>query len=422
MKPSGSIHQILVQKLSLPIHQAHRPAIINCVRTHHPFLTNSIPRSKADLHVSPSISSLPFSIDQGLPPFLSSIALKSLAVDWHDGLLDRLNQHVKGTAVENKSLFDTIIDLAKDRTQVIPFNLASEALNNSFFLNGLKKADPLTHSNRPADNSLLSTAIDETYGSMTQFISYFSNAAMGMSSSGYVWLVCDQDGNLGICATYGAGTILVQTREQRGDWPRIIRSSQIGLDSSGRPLPRSEKSQTTPNDQNEDTFNQTNKPSSSLSEPSQGLPSSSSKHPKMFSTSSISEVYQTEQSSSDSSNNKTERGSSTPPTVVSFADSLFASPTPSSTPTRQSAATGLPLPNRAITRKNTNPAERFNHLHPLLNLVVAERAYLTDYGVWGRDSYLRNFWKCVDWPKVEQSFSKFAPKPSLQSHYSIWKT
>jgi hypothetical protein len=34
-------------------------------------------------------------------------------------------------------LFDTIVDLAKDRTQVIPFNLASEALNNSFFLNGL---------------------------------------------------------------------------------------------------------------------------------------------------------------------------------------------------------------------------------------------------------------------------------------------
>lgn len=47
-----------------------------------------------------------------------------------------------GTPAEHKSLFDTIVDLAKDRTQVIPFNLASEALNNSFFLNGLVSLNP----------------------------------------------------------------------------------------------------------------------------------------------------------------------------------------------------------------------------------------------------------------------------------------
>ncbi|PLW06663.1 hypothetical protein PCANC_03129 [Puccinia coronata f. sp. avenae] len=84
-----------------------------------------------------------------------------------------------------------------------------------------------------------------------------------------------------------------------------------------------------------------------------------------------------------------------------LADSSFASPTPPPHPTRQSASL---LPNRAITRKNTNPAERFNHLHPLMAIAVAERAYLPNHGVWGKESYLRNYWKCVNWAKVEQAF------------------
>jgi Fe-Mn family superoxide dismutase len=52
---------------------------------------------RAALHVSPPTTALPFPIEQGLPPFLSSKTAKSLAIDWQDGLLDRLNQHVKGS-------------------------------------------------------------------------------------------------------------------------------------------------------------------------------------------------------------------------------------------------------------------------------------------------------------------------------------
>lgn len=121
-----------------------------------------IPSSRRLLHVPPSIASLPFNLENGLTPFLSSTTLKTLAVDWQSGLLDRLNQQVQGefivisllvtcllnctkprygddtgTAAEHLSLFDSIIHLAKDRTQTSAFNLASEALNNSFFLHGL---------------------------------------------------------------------------------------------------------------------------------------------------------------------------------------------------------------------------------------------------------------------------------------------
>lgn len=118
---------------------------------------------RRSLHTPLPLASLPFDVDAGLPPFLSPAATRRLAVEWQEGLLERLNEHVAGqrqrsrsdqnlylttsprlagTESEGKTLFDTIVDLSKDRTQVVPFNLASEALNNSFFLNGLVSRRP----------------------------------------------------------------------------------------------------------------------------------------------------------------------------------------------------------------------------------------------------------------------------------------
>ena len=42
-----------------------------------------------------------------------------------------------GTSLENKSIVQTIIDSARDPDKVLEFNFASEALNNSFFLESL---------------------------------------------------------------------------------------------------------------------------------------------------------------------------------------------------------------------------------------------------------------------------------------------
>ncbi|MBW0504408.1 hypothetical protein O181_044123 [Austropuccinia psidii MF-1] len=368
-------------------------------RLNKPFSFNrSIIRS---LHISPPSNSLPFSLEHGLSPFLSSNTLKSLAIDWQDGLLDRLNQHVKDTPVEHSNLFDTIVELSKDRTQVIPFNLASEALNNSFFLHGLKKAENDQVASRPSQSSLLYTNLEETYGSITQFISYFSNAAMGMSTSGYIWLVCDQDGSLGICATYGAGTILVQNREQRGDWPTAISSPRIGLDRFGRPLKKQEPDNL--------DGSQPMRPI----QPSHDLQGSTDSNSRMFSTSSTHSA-----SDSRSDSDALKQTSARPP--VSFADSLFIDPASGTSSSSLQSTKTHSIQNRAITRKHTSSSEKFNHLHPLMNLLVAERAYLPDYGIWGKQLYLRNFWKCINWTKVEKAFESKAPQASHQSHSSIW--
>ena len=42
-----------------------------------------------------------------------------------------------GTELANKSVVQTIIDTAPDRSKTLAFNYASQALNNSFFLDNL---------------------------------------------------------------------------------------------------------------------------------------------------------------------------------------------------------------------------------------------------------------------------------------------
>ncbi|KAG9294074.1 hypothetical protein G9A89_001315 [Geosiphon pyriformis] len=48
------------------------------------------------------------------------------------------------------------------------------------------------------------------------------------------------------------------------------------------------------------------------------------------------------------------------------------------------------------------PPPNLGHFTPLLVLNVWEHAYLTDYGVNGKEKYIDNFWKCVDWDMVDR--------------------
>lgn len=46
-------------------------------------------------------------------------------------------------------------------------------------------------------------------------------------------------------------------------------------------------------------------------------------------------------------------------------------------------------------------------LHPLTCISVHPHCYLEDYGVWGREEYVRNWWGAVDWKKAEESYAGF---------------
>lgn len=122
-----------------------------------------IPRwSIRNIHVPRPLA---YPIENGLGDFLPPPALKTLAVDYQEGLLQRLNDEIRGklyiyalysypflsrklcvsdneptntgTNQTNKSVAQTVIDTASDRKRALAFHYASEALNNSFFLDFL---------------------------------------------------------------------------------------------------------------------------------------------------------------------------------------------------------------------------------------------------------------------------------------------
>lgn len=159
--------------------------------------------------------------DAGSPPFLSPKALNLIAIDWQKGLLDRLNDEVRGTELEMASIPNTILAASKDRSKILTFNYASKALNNSFFLNGLKLANAKVQKETGPQSRYGERAFElalqaSPYRNLSNLQSAFSAAALGMASSGFLWLARDHHGKLGIVPTYGAGTIMLQAQTERG--------------------------------------------------------------------------------------------------------------------------------------------------------------------------------------------------------------
>ncbi|CDO74139.1 hypothetical protein BN946_scf185043.g189 [Trametes cinnabarina] len=168
---------------------------------------------------------LSYPLEGGLGKFLPPHTLQMIAVDYQQGLLDRLNDLIRGTALENKSIVQTVVEAARDPDRVLEFNYASEALNNSFFLECVKPPPANATSHEHELRGVLSRRIRYQWGSIAHFQSSFSAAVQGMFSSGWVWLVCDEQGQLGIMPTFGAGTLLIRSQkpsETMKEWQRIV--------------------------------------------------------------------------------------------------------------------------------------------------------------------------------------------------------
>jgi superoxide dismutase, Fe-Mn family len=172
-----------------------------------------------------------------------------------------------------------------------------------------------------------------------------SAAADGMSASGWIWLVSDQTGRLGIVPTYGAGTLLIRARRQqlppiRGELPEIHAGSLA------------------PN-------------------------------PSIFS-------HQTSRNQTRSISN----GFSTSGTIHR--------PPPPLSPTEQrrsflTKGTTSTASTSALNHDHDN--KRGVVLNPLLCISVFEHAWLgSGYGVWGKKEYLRRFWSVVDWEQVSKNY------------------
>ncbi|PIL36673.1 hypothetical protein GSI_00362 [Ganoderma sinense ZZ0214-1] len=288
-----------------------------------------------------------------------------LAEDYQQGLLDRLNDQVRGTALENKTIVQTIIDSARDPDKVLEFNYASEALNNSFFLENLKPppADASSHeahlqATTSSSPSLIRRILFD-YGSLAHFKSNFSAAVLGMSSSGWIWLVTDQDGQLGVIPTFGAGTLLVRSSKPSAallEWQRLTGEPVLQYFEDLPPRPAAPPA------------------------PSSGLP------PAPAASSPVSGMAHGAPSIDPHTQART---------IASY-------PIPRGTYGTRDTGLGLNETQPDASKVGTT-------LFPLLCVSVHEHAWISaGYGVWGKEEYMRRFWTVVDWAKVVKVYEKVA--------------
>lgn len=204
------------------------------------------------------------------------------------------------------------------------------------------------------------------FGSLAQLQSTFSAAAMGMINSGWVWLVCDENGYLEVVATFGAGTLLVRSRTH-------MRTSELPilgepLESRYKGLSVGLKKSWGRQEQASTSNRSTNQTSSSTSPTSGQSGSSSSELP------STGRRFYTSQSA---------------------LDQLHLFSKVPLTPTSQAQ-----LMDRA------SPEVMGDILTPLLCVSVHEHAWVPDYGIWGKEEYLKQYWTVVNWERVGSALTK----------------
>ncbi|KAF5321968.1 hypothetical protein D9619_001056 [Psilocybe cf. subviscida] len=307
---------------------------------------------------------LPYPTEGGVGKFLPPSALKTL-VEYQDGLLARLDEELQTDprAEKHSSVAQIAINYATLKERVLGFNYAVLALNNSFFLDQLSPPpqDRKLSSHEDKISPELTQKIAEHYGDLTHLKSTFSAAALGMFSNGWVWLVADQDGNLGVLPTFGPSTLLVRMRR---NMHYNVDSGVLGEDPAvalHNSLPTAY-----------------NAPFSSSASGGPAFPTSPFQARSLHTTSRR---------------------------ALPFGEELLGE-------YDQELDYADPKKGGLLSVGST--------LYPLLCLSVYEHAWMSGgYGVWGKEAWLKEFWSVVDWSKVSRAYANV--KPSVTSPGSRYR-
>jgi Fe-Mn family superoxide dismutase len=187
---------------------------------------------------------------------------------------------------------------------------------------------------------------------------------MGLMGSGWIWLVADAAGTLGLIGTYGAGTVLVQNRTQRGEYGDIV-----GLDAAAISSV------------------------SSSSTPTPAIAPADFEHDRFARPVATSRGGGNQRQRRSLHTSLVPQAPSDQPTGFSSGAYGYGS----STALRGAGGRG-----RASNRGPTPVVAA--DLYPLLCLSVHEHAWTTDYGLWGKEAYAAQFWDVVDWADLERTY------------------
>lgn len=140
---------------------------------------------------------LPYAKD-ALAPHMSAETFEYHYGKHHQAYVTNLNNLIKGTEFENKSLEDIIRTAPAGGI----FNNAAQVWNHTFFWNSMKP----NGGGKPG--GALLQAIEKKWGSFDEFKKAFQASAVGNFGSGWTWLVKKPDGSVDIVNTSNAGTPL----------------------------------------------------------------------------------------------------------------------------------------------------------------------------------------------------------------------
>lgn len=313
---------------------------------------------------------LPYKVEDGLGNFMSPSTLNMVAMEYQQGLLDRLNEYIRDTDDRRKTIAQVVLDTAERPDKTMTFRYASHALNNSFFLNCLR---PPTGDFGESDveRSMLGPSIRKQFGNFDTLRSQFSAAVSGMSGSGYVWFVTDAKGNLAFVPTFAAGTLLVRSRTGT-------------VDPLNQPILGEGHDILLPNQNNQRSLDQlrnSHSPSGPGAAPMSPTTGASHELPP-HNPNPLSRMLHTSASS----------------------QSLFSSRARSVyDPSTGTASWGIM--NDADMRDLRTIGE---YIYPLFCVSVHEHCWLLDHGIWGKEKYMKEFWSVVDWEQVVHRFDTFS--------------
>ncbi|WP_339684781.1 superoxide dismutase [uncultured Nonlabens sp.] len=111
----------------------------------------------------------------------------------HQGYTTKLNDAVKGTSLEGKTIDNILLNL--------DMNNAAVRNNGGGFYNHSLFWEVMSPNGGGQPTGELADAITTSFGSFDAFKDTFSNAAKGQFGSGWAWLCVHEGGKLDVCGT-----------------------------------------------------------------------------------------------------------------------------------------------------------------------------------------------------------------------------
>lgn len=239
------------------------------------------------------------------------------------------------------------------------------------------------------------------HGSLVQLKSAFSSAALGMSTSGWIWFVSDKYGNTGVLPTFGPGTLLIRSRTYMANVKDLLLGSGLGQLERGDP-PRGAEAEAEYkaemarySEEPEDAEDDAPRP-----------PTKAPTAPGTVPSSPVSGVS----------------GQKTPPPPGLLPRFFHSSARVAYDLDRMPVSMyDEKDPNafdRSVPRSKVDMLNIGEVIYPLFCVSVHEHAWMSaGYGVWGKEEWLKKFWTVLDWNKVSHTYDRIGRENTSHKGY-----